>query len=182
MLLLRSMLVLIFLMSLNGCVVGREASFRLYRSFLEDQEADAEIIPTELIDKIQSSYSIPVSDVRYFTNIDTLSGNVVTIGKKIYFPNRMLMSQAEHVRRLLHELRHVEQYGRDGDLFFQRYTTAAVAGSLNQLAEGVGRGVIDTHANFKYEDEAKAAEVEVFKKIRPSLCDERVCAGLQKFK
>jgi len=168
---------LVLLMS--GCMMEREAGYRAYRAYLEDQESAPRIVPSELIEKIQSSYSMPIEDVRFFTHIDTVSGNVVTMGKKIYFPRRMLFTQAEHVRRLLHELRHVEQYSRDGELFFQRYSVAAVSASMSQLGEGLSRGVVDTHANFSYETEAKAAEVDVFTKIKPLLCDDKICAGLK---
>lgn len=163
----------------SGCMVEREAGYRAYRAYLESQETSPQTIPSELIEKIQGSYAMPIEDVRFFTHMDTVSGNVVTMGKKIYFPRRMLFTQAEHVRRLLHELRHVEQYSRDGDLFFQRYSVAAVSASLNQMGEGLGRGVVDTHANFSYETDAKAAEAEVFMKIKPLLCDDKVCPGLR---
>ena len=170
-------LVLLAVLLASGCL-PMEVGYQGYKAFLASQETNARTIPSELIEKIQGSYSMPIEDVRIFTNIDTVSGNVVTMGNKIYFPRRMLMNQAGHVRRLLHELRHVEQYSRDGEFFFQKYVSAGATETISQIGEGLGRGSVDTHAHFSYESEAKLAEKEVFLKVKP-LCDDKICVGLK---
>lgn len=172
-----AIVVLTIIALMTGCLAEREVGFRSYAAFLANQEGKPNVLPAILVEKIRGDYQIDFEQVRYFTNIDTVSGKVVTIGNKIYFPNRFLPSQAEHIRRMLHELRHVEQYRRDGQLFFQRYSVAAINSSLIAFGDGLTKGTFDSHADFEYEADALAAEKLVFAKVKP-LCDDYICPGI----
>ncbi len=84
-------------------------------------------LPPELIRILAPQY--PRTDlgrVRYAENIDTIHGQAITIGDRIYFPTSIDLRNTEsHFYWLLHELEHVGQYRAHGGVepFLVKYLT-----------------------------------------------------------
>jgi len=182
---LLTLILVIMSITATGCLPGTKVSSMAgvagYRAWLERQEGEPERLTGAMITRLQPHFTTSLDQVRIHSGIDTISGKVVTFGKDIYFPSKFLMDDEAYLRRLLHEIKHVDQQSSDGLSFMPRYLTQA--GSSN-LASGInaigitGVAIVDTHANWKYEAEARAAETEVFEKLNLP-CFMGKCSRLQ---
>ena len=144
-----------------GCYAQREMGFQGYKAYLASQEGKANPLPQAFIDRAQASYGSSLGSVHFYTGIDTINGKVVTIGRKIYYPNNLDLTLPLHIKSLLHELKHVDQYSAMGDLFFQKYADQAITSSFG-------------HDDMEYEAEAIAASESVFGILKLH-CPRNVC-------
>jgi len=89
---------------------------RVYQNFLNKQSSEKyKKLPKELIEIIQPYYQeIDLEEVSYAENVDTVHGQGITIGHKIYFPSPVNLNSYEGLRWMFHELQHVVQYQREG--------------------------------------------------------------------
>ena len=161
-----------------GCVPQREIGFRAYKAYLARQEGEAQRVPAALIGRVQDSYATDLADVRFFTDVDTISGKVVTIGDKIYYPSRLLLDQPQHIKSLLHELRHVDQYAAEGEWFFEKYATQVIFAGIGDSTNRTTFGVLHMHDDERLEEEARATADRVFDGMHLN-CRNGTCRGLE---
>jgi Domain of unknown function (DUF4157) len=99
----------------------------------------------------RSHYGISLDEVKYATNINTGHGQGITVGKDIYSPTDINLSNRNDRHWMLHELEHVRQYQVVGGVsaFMVKY---GVQGSM-QIARN---GSFNIHDNIELEKEADA--------------------------
>jgi Domain of unknown function (DUF4157) len=120
-------------------------------------------LPDNIIGTYASDYGIDLKKVRYATNINTVHGQAITIGKEIYFPRGVDFNRIEDVHWLLHELEHVRQYQVTGGVsaFLTKYI---VQGSIKVAT----KGSFNIHDNIELEREADNKANRLIEKIQDS--------------
>ena len=101
----------------------------LYEGTLAGQVGNWYSLPPELINAVQSQYSVDLSGVRYSKNIRTSNGDAQTFGNFIYFPYQVDLSNRDNLWVMLHELEHVVQYAH------------ATSGSDGWICEYLGKAI-----------------------------------------
>jgi hypothetical protein len=156
----------------SGCMATTYGGYLSYKKYLASQETHEESLPQATIDRLQPHFETNLSNVRIFSKVDTVSGKVVTIGRNIYFPSQFQLDQESYLRRLLHELKHVDQQEAEGDLFLSKYLGQGIAANISN------NGVFDMHADWTFEKDARAAETIVFDKLKIP-CHLGICQTLR---
>jgi hypothetical protein len=105
------------------------SKLRIYQFFLHKQASGKyQKLPLELRQIIQPYYQeIDLQKVDYAENVDTVHGQGITIGYRIYFPRKINLDTYQDLRWMLHELQHVVQYKREGGElnFLKKYSKEA---------------------------------------------------------
>ncbi len=108
-----------------------------YLQFLENQATEnLKAIPDRLRGWLQPRYNVDLGSIHYAENIRTIHGQAVTAERHIYFPTSIDLNDCDHVKWLIHELQHCEQYRVMGGHanFIAKYV-AQVAAELPALVQ-----------------------------------------------
>jgi uncharacterized membrane protein len=123
---------------------------REYFTYL-DTQARYKQIPSDIRRILTKKYpGVSINSIRYAENVDTVHGQAITVGYKIYFPSSVDFSNDNDLHWLLHEIEHVSQYQAHGGVepFLIKYL---VNGAIE-----IGRnGSIDIHDAINLERDAE---------------------------
>lgn len=116
-------------------------------------------LPGALQSTLASEYpNINLADVIFADGVDTVHGQAITIGNRIYFPGQInLLENASDFHWMLHELEHVSQYQKHGGVapFMIKYL---VNGALQILSNRS----INIHDEISLEREASDKADRIF--------------------
>jgi Domain of unknown function (DUF4157) len=109
-------------------------------------------LPPNLTQALQAHYSANLSHVAYAEDINTLHGQAITWGNKIFFPKAIDLETNDDLHWILHELEHVVQYQRKGGEreFLSQY-------ALKSVGKIIERGSFNVH---DYVDIERAADAK----------------------
>ncbi len=85
---------------------------REYTAYLEFQgnQKGWKQLPIDHRVILQPHYKVSLPSIRYAENIDTVHGQAITIGDKIYFPDTIDLYDKAGLHLMMHELEHTVQY------------------------------------------------------------------------
>jgi|GEM_PF-5573169 len=85
---------------------------REYTAYLEFQgnQKGWKQLPIDHRVILQPHYKVSLPSIRYAENIDTVHGQAITIGNKIYFPGTIDVYDKAGLHLMMHELEHTVQY------------------------------------------------------------------------
>ena len=163
-------------MALVGCG-NVTVSIKGYQAFLDSQVISFRKLPEAFAAGAQEHFRSDLSQVEFATGVDTLSGKVVTIGNRIYFPDQVRFNSRPHIVRMLHELEHVDQYQKLGKQFISKYSIQSLGSTSEMLAKGKPR-YKSIHDNIELEKEAIEKAELVLAQYRSFFCVKKgACAS-----
>lgn len=142
---------LLYLAQLPGSVMADvcSAPVQYYGKALQEQASGKwQHLPQKLIDAIQDNYSVDLNSVQFVEGVSTSNGAAQTIGKRIYFPRRIDLTDYDDMHWMLHELEHTVQFSN---------ATYGTAGKLCEyVAKAIGTGAQHDRIDMERAAEAKA--------------------------
>ena len=148
----------LFALILAGCS-QEEVS---YTAFLEAQVQKWHRLSSLQIERLAPHYDFELEEVRYAENIHTVSGFVVTLDSKMFFPGLVSRNKFSV---MAHELEHIAQYKRNPMLFNKYYYAESLISAAHTLASGEKLSVTAIHDNIKLEQQAKIKAQTVLESI-----------------
>ena len=136
-----------------------------YIAYLERQAQGREkALPSDFLAIVGPHYvKAPLSLVRYAEGINTIHGQAITVGNRIYFPSAINLSEPHDLQWMLHELEHVSQYNvHDGVTpFLIKYL---VQGGIQMRKNG-----FNVHDSISLEADAENKAVRILNDVLAKL-------------
>jgi len=121
---------------LAGCLPGNRANVEGYVQYLKSQNKHRERLPPLFKEGFQKDFSFDIDDIWYAERVETLTGQAVTIDRTIYYPGKVPVKGHDFVKSILHELIHVKQQEKYGQLFFEIYGAQAFLSTISAPLKG----------------------------------------------
>ena len=147
----------ILLLCLASC--GREEIS--YSAFLEGQVQKWNRLSPLHLERLSPHFEFDLDTVRYTENIETVSGFVITIDNRIYFPGKV---NPHKFSVLAHELEHVAQYKENPALFNEYYYAESIV-SFGQTISSGKLSIREIHDNIELEQQAKEKAEKVMRSM-----------------